>query len=478
MVARLMNTARPAMSWPIATSSGWVAWRASATARMSPSDTSWRGVVGHLDADGRAARDGGQDAHVGGRHRVGDVLVEAGDPGDLDPGAQLELVAGDRRARRSCPTSRVSTPWAGERLPRARGPRASTSAAVDLLAFGAGAGATSAAASTDPARARPEVDRAARRAARPTTVPASGGGRARAGARVRRRRLGLAGVVVERRRSAPLVDRGVDQLRVAVALDSVDMRARPCLACAAPARRRADRRCDPVRTATRRSERRGRRATDRPRARRRAATAAPRRADRAGGAGRRRRRRAHPPASSTVRRPRCDVRGPAGQVEQARARPRRPGRRRSAEPGAGARAADPRRSDTPSRTSASGSDEAAEAHERAEPGVDATAHRPGDAQVDGQGGEHADERRGPARAGRRGAGPACHRPAPAHGPRRPRWRAVRRAGGVFVARLAGRALGRGAAGHARHRTPWARERSGTAVTATRIAARPAWLRPP
>ena len=55
-------------------------------------------MVGHLDADGRPAGDGGQDAHVGRRHGVGDVLVEAGDPGDLHPGAELELVAGDRRA--------------------------------------------------------------------------------------------------------------------------------------------------------------------------------------------------------------------------------------------------------------------------------------------------------------------------------------------------------------------------------------------
>ena len=33
------------------------------------------GVVGHLDADRRAARDRGEDAHVGGGHGVGDVLV-------------------------------------------------------------------------------------------------------------------------------------------------------------------------------------------------------------------------------------------------------------------------------------------------------------------------------------------------------------------------------------------------------------------
>src|SRR4029079_12698308 len=51
--------------------------------------------VGHLHAYRLAPGDRGQDAHVGGRHRVGDVLVQAGDPGDLHAGTELELVAGD-----------------------------------------------------------------------------------------------------------------------------------------------------------------------------------------------------------------------------------------------------------------------------------------------------------------------------------------------------------------------------------------------
>ena len=46
VVARLRNTARPAMSLPMATSSGCVAWRASVEARMSPSETSWRVWLG------------------------------------------------------------------------------------------------------------------------------------------------------------------------------------------------------------------------------------------------------------------------------------------------------------------------------------------------------------------------------------------------------------------------------------------------
>ncbi len=54
-------------------------------------------VVRHLDADRRATRDRRQDADVDGRHRVGDVLLQARDPGDLHAGPELELVAGDRR---------------------------------------------------------------------------------------------------------------------------------------------------------------------------------------------------------------------------------------------------------------------------------------------------------------------------------------------------------------------------------------------
>lgn len=54
--------------------------------------------VGHLDADRLTAGDRSEDPHVGRRHRVGDVLVERGDPGDLDAGPELQLVAGDRGA--------------------------------------------------------------------------------------------------------------------------------------------------------------------------------------------------------------------------------------------------------------------------------------------------------------------------------------------------------------------------------------------
>ena len=99
--ARFAMTARPAMSRPRATSSGWVALAASGEARMSPERHQLAAAVRHLDADGRLARDGRQDPHVGRGHGVGDVLRQRRHPGHLHPGAELELVAGDRRAHRA-----------------------------------------------------------------------------------------------------------------------------------------------------------------------------------------------------------------------------------------------------------------------------------------------------------------------------------------------------------------------------------------
>ncbi len=55
-------------------------------------------AVRDLDADRRAAGDRSEDAHVGGRHRVRDVLLQARDASDLDARAELELVPRDRRA--------------------------------------------------------------------------------------------------------------------------------------------------------------------------------------------------------------------------------------------------------------------------------------------------------------------------------------------------------------------------------------------
>ena len=91
-------TARPAMSRPMATSRGWRGLVGLGRGQDVAQGDQLAVLVGHLDADGRRARDGGQDAHVGRRHGVGDVLGQAGDPGHLDAGPELELVAGHRRA--------------------------------------------------------------------------------------------------------------------------------------------------------------------------------------------------------------------------------------------------------------------------------------------------------------------------------------------------------------------------------------------
>ena len=55
-------------------------------------------LVRHLDADRAAPGDRGEDAHVERRHRVLDVVAQPGDPVDLHPGAELQLVPGDGRA--------------------------------------------------------------------------------------------------------------------------------------------------------------------------------------------------------------------------------------------------------------------------------------------------------------------------------------------------------------------------------------------
>ena len=67
------------------------------------------GVVGHLDADRRLARDRGEDAHVGGGHRVGDVALQRRHPGHLHAGPELELVARDGRTDGHPDERRVDT---------------------------------------------------------------------------------------------------------------------------------------------------------------------------------------------------------------------------------------------------------------------------------------------------------------------------------------------------------------------------------
>ena len=113
------------------------------------------GAVGHLDADGRLARDGGEDAHVGRRHGVGDVLGQAGHPGHLDPGAELELEAGDRRpdpgARRGGSRRR------GRPGPAPAPPRRRRSASGPAPSSWRRAGATSAGSVQSPGDATPRA---------------------------------------------------------------------------------------------------------------------------------------------------------------------------------------------------------------------------------------------------------------------------------------------------------------------------------
>src|SRR5579875_15266 len=91
-------------------------------------------LVGHLDPDRRAAGDGGEDPHVGGSHRIGDVPLEVGDLGDLDPRAELQLVAGHGRPDRHADEPRLHA-VGGERLLQ-RAPHGLDVAAVDLGGLG------------------------------------------------------------------------------------------------------------------------------------------------------------------------------------------------------------------------------------------------------------------------------------------------------------------------------------------------------
>ena len=95
---RSMNTARPAMSLPTATSSGWVAWPPPRRTAMQIAERDeLTMMIGDLDTDRRATGDRRQDADIGGGHRVRDVFLEAGDLSDLDARPELEFVPGHRR---------------------------------------------------------------------------------------------------------------------------------------------------------------------------------------------------------------------------------------------------------------------------------------------------------------------------------------------------------------------------------------------
>ena len=59
------------------------------------------GAVGHLDADQGFAGNRREDTHVGGGHRVGDVLLQARDTGHLHARMQFQFVTGDGRTNRA-----------------------------------------------------------------------------------------------------------------------------------------------------------------------------------------------------------------------------------------------------------------------------------------------------------------------------------------------------------------------------------------
>ena len=96
ILARSAPIARPAMSLPSHTVSGDQSGRRLLEDVAEVDDPPAR--VGDLDADRLLAGDRRQDADVGGGQRVGQVVLELGDLGHLDPGRQADLVAGDVRA--------------------------------------------------------------------------------------------------------------------------------------------------------------------------------------------------------------------------------------------------------------------------------------------------------------------------------------------------------------------------------------------
>ena len=116
----------------------------------------------------------------GGGHGVGDVLVQAGDPGDLDARPELQLVAGDGRADGHADEAGLDAVL-GERVLRGRGPVSSTSAAVDLWRRSARAAWPAAASTPTPwprARGRWRVARRDRRPGAPRGRPSACGARA------------------------------------------------------------------------------------------------------------------------------------------------------------------------------------------------------------------------------------------------------------------------------------------------------------
>jgi hypothetical protein len=77
-------------------------------------------AVGHLDADRALAGDRREDADLGGRQRVGQVVLEVGDLDHLHAGGELQLVARDVRPGDGADDLGLDAQVA-ERLDQARG---------------------------------------------------------------------------------------------------------------------------------------------------------------------------------------------------------------------------------------------------------------------------------------------------------------------------------------------------------------------
>ena len=98
--ARFARTYPPPTSLPTPIVIGWVGLLGGRRAQHVAEGDDLAVDVGDLDADRALAGDRGEDAHLVGGHRVGDVVLQRRDPLDLDPVADLDLVLRDRRSAR------------------------------------------------------------------------------------------------------------------------------------------------------------------------------------------------------------------------------------------------------------------------------------------------------------------------------------------------------------------------------------------
>ena len=168
--ARSQATPCPEMSLPSQAVSGLAAGR-QVGVDVAQRDEVGR-EIGHLDADRLLAGDRGEDADLGRRERVGQVVAQLGHAAHLDAGGELQLVPGDAGAAHHPHHSRLDAE-VRQRLDELLG---------DLLVILAGAAAGRAA--LEDRRLRQPVGRSVGRGHRTAAGPAWA---RRAGRRPRRR---------------------------------------------------------------------------------------------------------------------------------------------------------------------------------------------------------------------------------------------------------------------------------------------------